>query len=62
MDRVDAFALPGGQIFVTRGMLEVGLSDDALAALLGLAQPIQAWSGFQLGRLVPTVADKAAGN
>jgi len=31
----NAFALPGGQIFVTRGMLDVGLSDDALAALLG---------------------------
>lgn len=31
----NAFALPGGHIFVTRGMLELGLSDDALAALLG---------------------------
>lgn len=35
MPEPNAFALPGGQIFVTRGMLEVGLSDDALAALLG---------------------------
>lgn len=31
----NAFALPGGQIFITRGMLDIGLSDDALAALLG---------------------------
>lgn len=31
----NAFALPAGQIFVTRGMLNLGLSDDMLAALLG---------------------------
>ena len=31
----NAFALPGGQIFVTRGMLDLGLSDDMLADLLG---------------------------
>lgn len=31
----NAFALPAGQIFVTRGMLEMGLSDDMLACLLG---------------------------
>lgn len=31
----NAFALPGGQIFVTRGMLELGLTDDMLANLLG---------------------------
>jgi Zn-dependent protease with chaperone function/tetratricopeptide (TPR) repeat protein len=31
----NAFALPGGQIFVTRGMLGIGLGDDQLAALLG---------------------------
>ena len=31
----NAFALPGGQIFVTRGMLAIGLGDDELAALLG---------------------------
>ncbi|MEO7793948.1 MAG: M48 family metalloprotease, partial [Thermoanaerobaculia bacterium] len=31
----NAFALPGGHIFVTRGMIEMGLNDDALAALLG---------------------------
>ncbi|MEJ5166172.1 MAG: M48 family metallopeptidase [Thermoanaerobaculia bacterium] len=30
----NAFALPGGFIFITRGMLEMGLSDDALASLL----------------------------
>jgi predicted Zn-dependent protease len=35
MREPNAFALPGGQIFVTRGMLELGLSDDELAALLG---------------------------
>lgn len=35
MAEPNAFALPGGQVFVTRGMLEIGLSDDALAALLG---------------------------
>ncbi len=33
-----------------------------LAALLALAQPIQAWSSFELDRLVPTAADKAAGD
>ena len=31
----NAFALPGGQIFVTSGMLELGLDDDMLANLLG---------------------------
>jgi len=31
----NAFALPGGQIFITRGMLDLGLSDEMLAALLG---------------------------
>ena len=31
----NAFALPGGQIFVTRGMLDLGLTDDMLAGLLG---------------------------
>lgn len=31
----NAFALPGGHVFVTRGMLDLGLTDDMLAALLG---------------------------
>lgn len=31
----NAFALPGGQIFVTRGMLDLGLTDDMLAGLMG---------------------------
>ncbi len=31
----NAFALPAGQIFVTQGMLNLGLTDDQLAALLG---------------------------
>lgn len=31
----NAFALPAGQIFVTSGMLDLRLSDDMLAALLG---------------------------
>ncbi|MCH7667116.1 MAG: M48 family metalloprotease [Acidobacteria bacterium] len=31
----NAFALPGGQVFVTRGMLDLGLTDDMLAGLLG---------------------------
>ena len=31
----NAFALPGGHIFVTRGMLDLGLTDDMLANLLG---------------------------
>ena len=35
MREPNAFALPGGQVFVTRGMLDLGLDDDALAALLG---------------------------
>ena len=35
MREPNAFALPGGQVFVTRGMLDLGLDDDELAALLG---------------------------
>lgn len=35
MPEPNAFALPGGQIFITRGMLNLGLSDDMLAGLLG---------------------------
>ncbi|MGE5234653.1 MAG: M48 family metallopeptidase [Acidobacteriota bacterium] len=35
MPEPNAFALPGGQIFVTRGMIEMGLNDDELACLLG---------------------------
>ncbi|MGB5660559.1 MAG: M48 family metalloprotease [Thermoanaerobaculia bacterium] len=35
MPEPNAFALPGGQIFITRGMLDLGLSDDMLASLLG---------------------------
>ena len=35
MPEPNAFALPGGQIFLTRGMLNLGLSDDMLAGLLG---------------------------
>ncbi len=35
MPEPNAFALPGGQVFITRGMLELGLTDDELAALLG---------------------------
>jgi beta-barrel assembly-enhancing protease len=31
----NAFTLPGGQIFVTRGLLDLGLSDDMLANVLG---------------------------
>ena len=35
MPEPNAFALPGGHIFVTRGMLSLGLDDDMLACLLG---------------------------
>jgi predicted Zn-dependent protease len=35
MREPNAFALPGGQVFVTRGMLELDLTDDQLAGLLG---------------------------
>jgi predicted Zn-dependent protease len=35
MPEPNAFALPAGQIFVTRGMIALGLTDDELAALLG---------------------------
>ncbi len=35
MEEPNAFALPGGFIFVTTGMLELNLTDDELAALLG---------------------------
>ena len=31
----NAFALPAGHIFITRGMLDLGLDDDMLAAILG---------------------------
>jgi len=31
----NAFTLPGGQIFVTRGLLDIGLDDDMLASVLG---------------------------
>lgn len=31
----NAFALPGGQIFITSGMLDLGLDDDMLASVLG---------------------------
>ncbi len=31
----NAFALPGGHIFVTRGMLELDLTDDMLAGIVG---------------------------
>jgi Zn-dependent protease with chaperone function/tetratricopeptide (TPR) repeat protein len=35
MEEPNAFAVPGGFIFMTRGMLELELDDDALAHLLG---------------------------
>jgi predicted Zn-dependent protease len=35
MPEPNAFALPGGHLFVTRGILEMGLDDDMLACLLG---------------------------
>ena len=35
MPAPNAFALPGGQIFITQGMLDLGLDDDMLACLLG---------------------------
>jgi Zn-dependent protease with chaperone function len=35
MAEPNAFALPGGQIFVTRGMLEMDVDDDMMACLLG---------------------------
>ena len=35
MPEPNAFALPGGHIFITRGMLELDLDDDMLAGLLG---------------------------
>lgn len=35
MPEPNAFALPGGQIFLTRGMLDLDLDDDMLAGLLG---------------------------
>jgi predicted Zn-dependent protease len=35
MPEPNAFALPGGQIFLTKGMLDLGLNDDMLAGLLG---------------------------
>ncbi|MEM6454948.1 MAG: M48 family metallopeptidase, partial [Acidobacteriota bacterium] len=31
----NAFALPGGHLFITRGMLDLGLTDDMLACLIG---------------------------
>src|SRR5215831_17675045 len=35
MEEPNAFALPGGFIFVTTGMMNMDLTDDELAALLG---------------------------
>ncbi len=35
MPMPNAFALPGGQIFITRGMLDLCLDDDMLATVLG---------------------------
>lgn len=35
MEEPNAFALPGGFIFVTTGMLDLDLTDDEMAALLG---------------------------
>lgn len=35
MREPNAFALPAGFIFITTGLLDMGLSDDALAAVLG---------------------------
>jgi Zn-dependent protease with chaperone function len=35
MEEPNAFALPGGFIFITTGMLDLNLTDDELAALLG---------------------------
>jgi predicted Zn-dependent protease len=35
MPEPNAFALPGGQVFITKGMLDLGLNDDMLAGLLG---------------------------
>ena len=35
MEEPNAFALPGGFIFVTTGMLDLDLTDDELAALIG---------------------------
>lgn len=35
MEEPNAFSLPGGFIFVTTGMLDLNLTDDQLAALLG---------------------------
>lgn len=35
MPEPNAFALPGGHVFITKGMLGLGLDDDMLACLLG---------------------------
>jgi len=35
IDVPNAFAVPGGFVFITKGLMEIGLSDDALAHLLG---------------------------
>ncbi|HKI87228.1 MAG TPA: M48 family metalloprotease [Thermoanaerobaculia bacterium] len=35
MPEPNAFSLPGGQVFITRGMLRLGLTDDMMAGLLG---------------------------
>jgi Zn-dependent protease with chaperone function len=34
-DEVNAFALPGGYIYIYRGLLDMGLNDDQLAAIIG---------------------------
>jgi len=35
MKDVNAFSLPGGPVYVTRGLMNLGLSDDELAGVLG---------------------------
>ena len=55
MPEPNAFALPGGQIFVTRGMLDLGLSDDMLAGLLG-----HEIGRFNVRSKKPSVASNAA--
>ncbi|MCL5773816.1 MAG: M48 family metalloprotease, partial [Firmicutes bacterium] len=35
MSEENAFALPGGPIYITQGLIESGINDDALAGILG---------------------------
>jgi predicted Zn-dependent protease len=64
---INAFATPGGHIFVTRGLIKAVESEDALAAVIAheiahiqLKHGITAVNNMKLTRELSTVADRAS--